>query len=55
MNKRNKGYNAYFILVLLLLALLVIPSLLDNSQVEYTRGELTQDLEADSRGTGSGG
>ncbi len=46
MNKRNKGYNAYFILVLLLLALLVIPSLLDNSQVEYTRGELTQDLEA---------
>lgn len=45
MNKRNRGYNAYFILVLLLLALLVIPSLLDSDQVEYTRGELIQDLE----------
>jgi len=45
LNKRNRGYNAYFILVLLLLALLVIPSLLDSDQVEYTRGELIQDLE----------
>lgn len=45
MNKRNRGYNAYFVLVLLLLALLVIPSLLDSDQVEYTRGELIQDLE----------
>ncbi len=45
MNKKNKGYNAYFILVLLLLALLVIPSLLDNDQIEYSRGELLQDLE----------
>ncbi len=31
--------------MLLLLALLVIPSLLDSDQVEYTRGELIQDLE----------
>lgn len=46
MNKKNRGYNAYFILVLLLMALLVIPSLLDNSQIEYTRGELVADLEA---------
>lgn len=46
MNKKNRGYNAYFILVLLLMALLVIPSLLDNSQIEYTRGELIADLEA---------
>ncbi|GFI69069.1 ATP-dependent zinc metalloprotease FtsH [Lachnospiraceae bacterium] len=46
MNKKNKGYNVYFILVLLLLALLVIPSLLDNDQVEYNRGTLLQDLEA---------
>ncbi len=45
MNKKYRGYNAYFILVLLLLALLVIPSLLDNDQVEYTRGELVRDLE----------
>ncbi len=45
MNKKNRGYNAYFIIILLLLAVLVIPSLLDNNQVEYTRGELTQDLE----------
>ena len=46
MNKKNRGYNAYFILVLLLMALLVIPSFLDNSQIEYTRGELVIDLEA---------
>ncbi len=45
MNKRNRGYNAYFILVLLLLALLVIPSLLDTGATDYTRGELLQDLE----------
>lgn len=45
MNKKNRGYNAYFILILLLLALLIIPNLLDNGQVEYTRGELLQDLE----------
>ena len=46
MNKKNRGYNAYFILVLLLMALLIIPSFLDNSQIEYTRGELVTDLEA---------
>lgn len=46
MNKKNKGYNVYFIVVLLLLALLIIPGLLDNNRVEYTRGELTRDLAA---------
>ncbi|MDE6185238.1 MAG: cell division protein FtsH, partial [Lachnospiraceae bacterium] len=45
MNKKSRGYNAYFILILLLLALLIIPSLLDNGHVEYTRGEMIQDLE----------
>ena len=45
MNKKNRGYNAYFILILLLLALLIIPSLLDNGHVEYTRGEMMQDLK----------
>ncbi len=45
MNKKSRGYNAYFVLVLLLLALLVIPSLLDSGRVEYTRGELIQDLK----------
>lgn len=45
MNKKSRGYNAYFILILLLLALLIIPSLLDNGHVEYTRGEMMQDLE----------
>ena len=45
MNRKNRGYNAYFILVLLLLALLIIPSLLDNGQVEYTKGGLIRDLE----------
>ena len=46
MNKKNRGYNAYFVLILLLLALLIIPSLLDSGRVEYTRGELIRDLEA---------
>lgn len=45
MNKKSRGYNTYFVLVLLLLALLIIPSLLDSGRVEYTRGELIQDLE----------
>lgn len=48
MNKRSKGYNAYFILVLLLLALLIIPNFLDNGQADYTRGELLQDLESEN-------
>ncbi len=48
MNKKNRGYNAYFILVFLLLALLIIPSLLDNGHVEYTRGEMIKDLENDN-------
>ena len=38
----------YFILVLLLLGLLIIPSLTDNNQVEYTRGELLQDLKEEN-------
>lgn len=45
MNKRNRGYNAYFILVLLLMALLIIPSFLDTGATDYTRGQLIQDLE----------
>ncbi len=46
MNKKNRGFNVYFVLIFLLMALLIIPSLLDNNQVEYTRGELIEDLEA---------
>lgn len=38
----------YFILILLLLGLLIIPSLTDNNQVEYTRGELLQDLKEEN-------
>ena len=38
----------YFILVLLLLGLLIIPSLTDNNQIEYTRGELLQDLKEEN-------
>ncbi len=45
MNKKNRGYNIYFVLVLLLMALLIIPSLLDSGRVEYTRGELIEDLK----------
>ncbi|MGN0364826.1 MAG: ATP-dependent zinc metalloprotease FtsH [Suilimivivens sp.] len=45
MNKKNRGNSAYFVILFLLLALLIIPSLLDNNQVEYSRGKLMQDLE----------
>ncbi len=45
MNKKNRGRNVYLILVLLLFALLIIPNLLDNNRVEYTKGELISDLE----------
>ena len=48
MNKKNRSYNVYFILILLLLGLLIIPSLTDNNQVEYTRGELLQDLKEEN-------
>ena len=46
MNKKTRGSNSYFILILLLMALLIIPSFLDSGRVEYTRGELIKDLEA---------
>ncbi len=46
MNKKTRGSNSYFILILLLMALLIIPSFLDSGRVEYTRGELVKDLEA---------
>lgn len=45
MNKKNRGNSAYLVILFLLLALLIIPSLLDNNQVEYSRGKLMQDLE----------
>jgi cell division protease FtsH len=48
LNNRSKGFNAYFILVLLLMALLIIPNFLDNGQADYTRGELMHDLENDN-------
>lgn len=46
MNKKTRGSNVYFILILLLMALLIIPSFMDSNRVEYTRGELIEDLEA---------
>ena len=46
MNKKTRRSNGYFILILLLMALLIIPSFLDSNRVEYTRGELIEDLEA---------
>ena len=46
MNKKTRGSNGYFILILLLMALLIIPSFMDSNRVEYTRGEMMEDLEA---------
>ena len=44
--KRSRGLSVYFVVMLVLLALLVVPSFMDNNRIEYTRGELMYDLEA---------
>ena len=44
--KRSRGLRVFFVVMLVLLALLVIPSFMDNNRIEYTRGELMNDLEA---------
>ena len=44
--KRSRGLSVYFVVMLVLLALLIIPSFMDNNRIEYTRGELMNDLEA---------
>ncbi len=44
--KKNKGLSVYFVVLLVLLALLIIPSFMDNNRIEYTRGELQEDLDA---------
>ena len=46
MNKKSKGLGVYFIVMLFLLALLIIPSFMDDNRIEYTRGELLEDLQA---------
>ena len=43
--KRSRGLSVYFVVMLVLLALLVVPSFMDNNRIEYTRGELMNDLE----------
>ena len=42
---KNRGFNMYFALILGLLLLVVWTSMLNVGQVEYTKGELTADLE----------
>ena len=42
--KRSRGLSVYFVVMLVLLALLVVPSFMDNNRIEYTRGELMNDL-----------
>ena len=44
--KKSRGLSVYFVVMLVLLALLIIPSFRDNNRIEYTRGELMNDLEA---------
>lgn len=44
--KKGRGLSVYFVVMLVLLALLIIPSFMDNNRIEYTRGELMEDLEA---------
>ena len=44
--KKSRGLSVYFVVMLVLLALLIIPSFMDNNRIEYTRGELMNDLEA---------
>lgn len=45
MNKKNRGLNVYFILILGLLLLVVWTSMMNVRQSEYTRGELIESLE----------
>ena len=44
---RNRGFNMYFVLIMGLLILVVWTSMMNVSQVEYTKGELVADLEKD--------
>ena len=44
--RKSRGLSVYFVVMLVLLALLIIPSFMDNNRIEYTRGELMEDLEA---------
>lgn len=44
--RKSRGLSVYFVVMLVLLALLIIPSFMDNNRIEYTRGELMDDLEA---------
>ena len=44
--KKSRGLSVYFVVMLVLLALLIVPSFMDNNRIEYTRGELMEDLEA---------
>ena len=44
---RNRGFNMYFVLIMGLLILVVWTSMMNVSQVEYTKGELVADLEQD--------
>lgn len=44
--RKSRGLSVYFVVMLVLLALLIIPSFMDNNRIEYTRGELMNDLEA---------
>mgnify|MGYP002715356429 CR=1 FL=1 len=47
MNKNNRSFNFYFILILGLLVLVIWVSMQNSSQSEYSRGELVQALEGD--------
>lgn len=44
--RKSRGLSVYFIVMLVLVALLIVPSFMDNNRIEYTRGELMEDLEA---------
>ena len=47
MNRKNRGFSLYFVLILGLLFLVIWTSMLDVKQSEYTRGELLESLEGD--------
>lgn len=47
MNRKNRGFSLYFVLILGLLFLVVWTSMLDVRQSEYTRGELIESLEGE--------
>ena len=48
MNNQRKGISLYFILMLIIIVMLIVPSLISTGTDTYTRGNLEKDIEANN-------